>query len=429
MSDDFYNFSPAYEQIIAVLCATQPRFFGRIGHVLVPDFFRHEGVQLIVKAAQGIAKELGHGPEDARSVMQRIVTWIDDGKVTEEQRVEALDVLIDSPKPPSIDEALREVIEVVKRREQQDLVQLAIEEYGKKGDFEDVVRRMQKLKQLGQVDTSVGSVVGPESFTRIARMSVVDRLPTDISEIDINLNGGLPRGALGLYSAATGGGKSLWLINQIAGAMRRGLFSVLATLELSKEQQESRILANLSGETIYAVEGNDKTAREKIEELYPVLGQCIVQDFPAGLTTVPEILDWVRRCEEVEGYKVDLVAIDYLDKLKSHVRGDDSSYSTGGTVTESLRLWLKDNKRWGWTASQPRRRAEKEKANRRIESDDLADSQHKARITDLLITAAEYEGQVTYFCPKYRLGRSQWSVGPLPHDWSRARMVPMADDV
>lgn len=422
-----YGFSPEYEQVIAVMCCTIPHFYGRVGHALVADLFRDEAVQLLVKASQAIGKDIGHGPSDHRTVMQRIAKWMDDGQVTEEMRLAALDVLIDAPTPPPVDEVVAEVVSVVKRRMQQDLVQVTIDEYGKKGDFDEVQKRLQQMRRFGQVDTSIGSVIGPESFERIKRLAAVDRLPTGIAEIDINLNGGLPRGAAGMYAGATGAGKSMWLDHQTAGAMRAGLFTAFATLELSKEQQEARILANLSGESIYAVEASDKVARQKIDQLYPVLGQCIVQDFPAGLTTIPEILDWVKRCEDVEGYPVDFVVIDYADKLKSHDRSDKSGYDAGKTITESFRLWLKDNKRWGWTASQPQRKAAKEKG-RRIEADELADSQHKARIVDLLITGIEAEGQVTYFCPKYRLGRGGWTVGPLPHDWERGRMIVMEDD-
>lgn len=425
---DSYGFDAAFEHIIALLCASSPRFYGRVGHELTPDGFRNETVQLIVKAAKAIARDLGHGPSDTRTLMQRLAKWVDDGQVTEEQRLEALDLLLEAPTPPPIDEVITEVVAVVKRHMAEAITQATISEYGKKGDFQEIQKMLQKMQRFGHVDTSVGNMVGPESFERIRKFAQMDRLPTCISEIDLNLDGGLPRGALGLYAGATGAGKSMWLVHMAANAMRAGLFTVFATLELSKEQQEERLLANLSGEPINSVRVSDKAAKDKIDKLYPVLGQCIMQDFPAKLTTVPEILDWVRRCEDVEGYPVDLVVIDYLDKLNSHNRNDQSDYAKGGTITETLRLWLQENKRWGWTASQPQRKAAKEK-QRRIESDELADSQHKARVTDLLMTGVEYEGQVTYFCPKFRLGKGGWTVGPLPHDWTCARMVVMENDL
>lgn len=425
---DTYGLSAAYEQIVAVMCATRPRFFGRVGHALVPELFKDESVQLVIKAAKSIGKDLGHGPNDFRTLMQRLVRWIDDGQVTEEMRVGVIDLFIDAPELPPEDEVIVEVVAMVKRRMEQDLVKMTIDEYGKKGDFEDVQKRMTQMRRFGVIDTSVGNVVGPESFDRIAKLAAIDRLSYGIPEVDINLNGGMPRGCLGLIAAGTGSGKSMQLTSQTAVAMRQGLFTAFATLELSKEVQEARLLANLSGETIDAIELNDERAREKIEEMYPVLGQCIMQDFPARLTTVPEILEWVKRCEDKEGYAVDLIVIDYADKLRSHDKNDKGGYTEGGTVTETLRLWVEQNKRWGWTASQPQRKVA-DKKGRRIEADELADSQNKARICDLLITQTEYEAQITYFCPKFRRGKSQWMVGPLPHDWVRGRMIPMLDDV
>lgn len=424
---DSYRLSLAYEQIVAVMCATHPRFYGRVGYALVPELFKDEAVQLTIKAAKAIGKDIGKGPEDVRTLMQRLVRWMDDGQVTEDMRLGVVDLFIDAPALPPEDEVIAEVVAMVKRRMEQDLVKLTIDEYGKKGDFEEVQTKMTQMRSFGSVDTSIGNIVGPESFDRIAKLAAIDRLSYGIPEIDINLNGGMPRGCLGIVAADTGAGKSMQLTSQTAVGMRAGLLTAFATLELSKEVQEARLLANLTGETIDVIELNDKRARKKIESMYPVLGQCVMQDFPAKLTTVPEILQWVARVEDVEGYQVDLLVIDYADKLKSHEKNDKSTYDTGGTVTETLRLWVEQNKRWGWTASQPQRKAAKEKG-RRIESSELSDSQNKARICDLLITQTEYEGQITYFCPKYRRGKSQWTVGPLPNDWAYGRMIPLPDE-
>lgn len=153
-----------------------------------------------------------------------------------------------------------------------------------------------------------------------------------------------------------------------------------------------------------------------------------MQDFPSKLTTVPQIITWVDRIEQTVKRPVDVLIIDYLDKLQSHVREDASSlYQAGGTITEALRHYVDAKQKRCWTASQPQRRAGKEKG-RRIEADELADSQHKARVADVVITATRHEDQIAYYCAKFRGGKSEWSVGPIPHDWEHGRQVVMADD-
>jgi hypothetical protein len=89
-------------------------------------------------------------------------------------------------------------------------------------------------------------------------------------------------------------------------------------------------------------------------------------------------------------------------------------------------LYVFEHGMWGWTASQPRRGAAKEK-KRRIELDDMAESNKKAHVADLLITGQKtQEGdEVDYFVAKNRYGRSDFAVGPLPHAWECGQMVPV----
>lgn len=427
-----YGFSLEYERVIAVMCATRPGFYGRVGHALDADSFKDEGCKLLVKVTHLIAKDLGHGPADQRTCLQRIQTLMDDGKVDSDQRDAALDVLIEAvPTMPPEDEVSVEVIAVIRRRMEGDAVRAAMDEYGKRGDFTQVVQIIEKARNLGQVDTSIGDMVGDGSFKTIDELHMLDRLSTGIPELDIEMNSGMPRGFTGIYAADTGGGKTMFLVHQAATAMREGLSVAFATLELSKALQQARLIANLTGESLSQVESGRRgytVAKQRLTQMYPVLGECVVQEFPAKLTSVPQITDWVGRIESVTGRPVDLLVIDYLDKLRSHIKDDHgSTYATGGTVTETLRLYIHENKKWCWTASQPQRRAAKERT-RRIEVSELADSQHKARVADVVITASRHDDQLQYYCAKFRGGKSEWSVGPMPHDWEHARMVVMVDE-
>jgi hypothetical protein len=427
-----YGLSRDYEYLVALMCCTKPRFFGRVGHAVDPNMLKDPGAQILVKASQAIGKDLGHGPSDARTVFQRIARWMDDGQVTEDQRNLAYDVVMEGPQSyPPEEEVIVEIAAVLKRKMEAQVVRTAMDEYAHKGDFKSVVKMLTKANNLGKTDTSVGEKLGVGSFAEIDRLRNVDRLPVGIAEIDARLDGGMPRGSEGLIVAGTGGGKSMFMTHVLASALRLGLFAVLATLELPKGVQLARLKANLTGVPISKITMGTAADREmavsRLEKMYPVLGQCIVQYFPARTTTIIDIMEWVKRCEEVENQKVDLVVIDYIDKLKSHDSNDKNSYSEGGTIAETFHNWLEETGKWGFTASQPQRRAGKEK-NRRIEADELADSQQKARVADFVLTATRNEDQMTYFAAKYRHGESEWTVGPLPHDWCNGRQVHMADE-
>lgn len=427
---DTYALSPAFERIVAVMCCTKPGFYGKIGHAIVPDMLRLESCRLLVKAAQVIGRELGHGPSDARVVMQRLTTLMDDGQVTNDQRQDALDVFVDVDALPPEDEIIGELGAVLKRAMQHDAVRTAMDNFSKKGDFSEVVQIISKANSLGKVDTSIGEELTPGNFAEIDRMRNVDRLPVGIPEIDVHLNGGLPRCHVGMIVGGTGVGKSMFLTHVGATALRLGLFVVMATLELNKGLQQARMKANLTGVPILDIlhDVNRDVVTKRLEYIYPTLGNFVVQYFPAKITTIPEIVDWVHRCEQVKGFKVDLVLLDYVDKVRSHNKEDKNDYAGQGTVMESYRGFLEDERKFGWTASQPQRRAAKERT-RRIEADDVADSMNKARVVDLQLSAMrEGDDQILYYCPKWRLGEPEWSVGPLPHDHLHARMVHIEDE-
>ena len=60
-----------------------------------------------------------------------------------------------------------------------------------------------------------------------------------------------------------------------------------------------------------------------------------------------------------------------------------------------------------------------------IGTDDLSDSQHKARVTDLLVSLnrreEQGEVQLEWLVAKFRDGRAGGRVGPLPQDWAYGR--------
>lgn len=420
-----YDLDPDFERAVAILCATKPKFYGAVGHALDIDALALPEAKLVIKAAMAIAKDIGHGPTAQVMVMQRINRWRGEGSVSQDQIDDVVDLFLDSPEPPPERDVLNELVPIIKRRMQANTVRAAMDEYARKGDFDQVARMIAQARRIGTHDVSIGTRLGPSSFDEIARIRHLDKLPLGITELDMALNGGLPRGSLCVYVGGPGGGKSMMLSHTASHALASGLFVVYATLELSQAVVLARVKANLTGHTIDSIlEGDDEEVRKKIDELYPILGTFIVKDFPAKATTMIDIRQWVKECEEQEGYPVDAVVIDYGDKLKSHNRDDKNEYAGQGTVYEDMRLFVFETGKWGLTGSQAKGKAAKEK-RRRIEIDDLADSMNKGRVADLTISInPSPEGdELEFFVAKNRNGKSQFSIGPLPHDWSVGSMV------
>lgn len=426
-SVEAYGFDRAFERAIGLLAASTPRFWGACGYALDPDAVQLPEVKLILKAARAIAKDTGRGPTSSVLLVQRLRRWVDEGQVTLEQCYDVMDLLLETPDPPPYKEVIAEVAPLLKRRIQQDVVRVAIDEYGKRGDFERVKKMVRASERVGTHDFSEGLRLNMGSFDEMERLKHLERFPIGIPEVDTMLGGGVPRGSCTVFVAKSGGGKSMQLSHTASRNLRKGLFCVYATLELPEAEILARVMANLTGVPIDEIKnGRTKSAKQRVRQLIPQLGTFLVKSFPAKATTVGDIRDWVTQCEENEGYPVDVVVIDYGQKLRSHLR-EENEYHAQGTVYEEFRVWMEQTAKVGFTASQAKRRPGKE-AGRMLDADDIAESMKQVHVADLVLTLNRDEDQLTYNCPKWRYGISEWNVGPLPHDWERGRQVVIEDE-
>ena len=212
-----------------------------------------------------------------------------------------------------------------------------------------------------------------------------------------------------------------------AKGLRDGLFVGYATLELNVATVNARLLANLTEVPINTIMGGNHTiAREKYEEMKPNLGQFVSKWFPAKLTTMTDINAWVADAEQRMGRKMDLLAVDYGDKLASTKQADNmqsSSYAAMDTVYETMRMSSEVAQRFTITGSQAQRRKTNDR-NKRIESEDIADSMAKARICDQMISMVKSDdGMITFFVAKNRFGDENMLVGPVATNFACGRIA------
>lgn len=428
-----YRFDPVFEKAVVTLACSNARFYGRIGHALDPELFKFESSKLALRAAHTIFKESGRGPSASILVIQRLRSWMQDGKVKIEQ-VKLVAELFDDAEDtglPDPDGVINELRPVLQQRIRDEAVQAGIESFGKKGDLSKVVSLEAKAQRVGVVDTSVGTILGPDSWQAVARMREIERLPTGVTELDSMLDGGLQRGGLGMWVGGPGDGKSMALTHTCGFNVAQGAFCVYATLELPTEEVLARIKACMTGIPINALKAGDTKAAEAVfAAMASRMGRLIVQDFTPLATTFEDVEEWIDRCEQHAGRKVDAAFIDYGDKLGARKTGkskeDESGYSHGRIVFERMRIWAFESKRFAWTASQGVRRKDRKK---RLDVDDTADSMHKPRVADLVVTLNVQDGDgepsIELFCAKHRTGKSRFKVGPYPCAYEVGQIVPI----
>lgn len=396
--------------------------------------------ELALKAAKQINHDLGRGPSSTLLVIQRLRRWLDKGDVTQEQAFDVVNYFEDAEDAglPPEDEAADEVAPILRQIAQQNAVRLAIDKSSGKPDqfFQQMRKVVESGERLGAADTSTGIKIGQDSFEEIRRLRRIKRLPTGIMELDVELSGGLSRSALGVVVGGAGDGKSMFLSHVAAHAMYEGQNVVYATLEIPEGEVLARIKANLTHVPIEAIVSDQAMdiAKERLSTLTtrvtgdgaPALGFGIVKEFPAYQTVVADINEWIRTCETTEGKKVDLICIDYADRMGGgQVNGKDvGDYTAMRIVYEGLRQIAVDRECFLWTASQTTRAHKDRKRN---DVNHMSDSMHKGRIADLVVSlnvCGEGDEDIEFFVAKHRTGKGKVTVGPLPHDFAHGRVAP-----
>lgn len=428
---DRYALTEDYERAVAYYCAASPSFFGRVGHAIDPARIGQPTAKLAIEAARAIYLERGRGPDSLRSVVQRIRRWVEDGRVRFDDLLlvnDLFDAVEDDAKRPDEGGVLAELVPVLRRVMQQEAAISATEDYAKGSDFKRTVSIVEKARRLGEVDESIGIQLGEGSAAEIDAIRKLDKLPLGIPELDLRLRGGLRRGCFGLLLGGTGDGKSMGLGHIAATGLRRGLFVAYATLEVIPADVFARIEANLTGIPIDVILEDPAEAERRCAAMMGG-GILRVHEFTPLVTTFPDIVAWVDEIERVHGRPVDLLCTDYGDKVgapPTKGRTEDGGYRTGLVVFEGMRNWANQKRRWHWSASQATRRKDRRKL---LDVDDTADSMHKVRVADLVISLnLDGDRQMTFRSAKARHGGAGANVGPMPTDFELGRICPIVDN-
>lgn len=429
---DPYSFDPRFERAMVFLACSRPAFYGSTGYALEVEALSAPEAKLALTAAHAVYTELGRGPDGLVIVLQRLRRMVDPGGRVTMAEVQAVDDYFTAAEEdarfplPTEEQAVAELAPLLRRRMEKTIVRAAGDTYSKRGDMNALVRLVNEAGRIGRVSISLGTKLGPDMAAEIASMRHMERLSTGVLELDTILDGGLPRGSLGVAVADTGGGKSLFLAQVAAAAVLAGLFVVVATLEVPRPVWLARVLSNITGIPINAILAGELEEALRIFSTYPGIGALIVEEFTADATTIADLDEWCKVLGQREGRAPDVVVVDYFDKLIPEEK-QPSEYLACKKVYEAGRVCAQRDKGWWWTASQSKGDGGNGKHKKEVlTTSDLADSKHKARVADLIVTLnPRSEGaEVLFHVAKFRHGKAGGSIGPLPHDFACARVAP-----
>jgi hypothetical protein len=428
-SQEPYGFRPDFERALVTTASCRPKFYGRTAHALDPELLHAPEAKLVMQAAHAIFADLGRGPDKLMLIDQRLARWRHDGKVSQEQ-IDAVSEYFEEAIArglPGEDAVDMEVVPVLQHRMQHDAVKAAIDDLGKRGDYQRTVDLLGKAVRIGVTERGTGIKLGDASFSLIEKLRLLKRLPTGIIELDTYLDGGPPRGTLNVWLTGTGGGKSQAMSHTGAHSTLNGLHTAYATLELPESVVLARVISNMTGIPITLLIENPKAMEEAKRRLAALtgLGVFTVKAFTAKATTPKDIQEWVQELAAAEGRPVDFLALDYADKLVEEGGKQSPQHIAVDNVFEAVRLGAEAGNYVCWTGSQSRGREERK--SKKVDLEHTSEGMGKVRVADLVETLNydEETNEMGFFTAKNRHGRARQMIGPLPCDFALGRIAPV----
>ena len=163
--------------------------------------------------------------------------------------------------------------------------------------------------------------------------------------IDTVLGGGFSAKSLYVFMGMPKVGKSLWLGNLAAQAVKSGHNVAVISLEMNDRKYIKRLGANLLGipvnEYSTAAEGEQRMKKKIQSMAYDNLrmpGKLFVKEFPTSQASALDVERYLRKVEEQHGIKFKVVVIDYINIMKNWRNpNSENTYMKIKQIAEDIR--------------------------------------------------------------------------------------------
>ena len=249
-----------------------------------------------------------------------------------------------------------------------------VERFCRQRAIEDAVRSasllIDKEEEYGKIEILIRDAIsislnrdlGLQYFEDpLARLEEAAKTPGRIStgwrDVDDLLGGGLARTEILLFSANSGGGKSITLANLAVNMVLQGLNVLYLTLELSEEMVAARFDTMFTGVSSVNWQPHMYDIANSVVKIGEKAGRLTIKHMGSG-TNANAIRAYLKEYELKLGCVPDLLVVDYLDMMGSNQRvSADNVWEKDKQATEQLRDVLFDYNMMCATASQQTRGA------------------------------------------------------------------------
>ena len=401
----FSQYNKPFQEKIFQGLLTDLAWAAQMVEVMRPDFFELRYLEYLCDKYFNYFKEYRCFPTQSLLISIIKDSLSQDGDILlRDQIVSYLIRMRENPNPGDIAYVKTKSLDFCKRQAFKEALEQSVELISS-DNFESVISLMKNAVSIGMPNT-----VGHDFFEDIeARFQKIDRCvcPTGIPELDHKdiLAGGLGRGEIGVVTANTGVGKSHYLVQMGANAMRYGKNVLHYTFELTESAVGIRYDSNLCGIPSSDVRDNKKKVQDFYEKNNSDLGRLIIKEYPTGAASVTTIRNHIEKLA-LRNFKPSVIMIDYADIMRS-TRQYDSLRHELKLIYEELRNLAMEMRIPIWTASQ----ANRDSANSDIVGlENMSEAYGKAMVADLVISISrkpteKATGSGRLFIAKNRAGK------------------------
>jgi len=179
-------------------------------------------------------------------------------------------------------------------------------------------------------------------------------VPTGISVIDENLDGGHAKKELGILCAFTGLGKTSLGINFCWGGAQRGFRTALASLELDEEKCMERTYSLIARYPYNMIRGIRDSSNQHIsqdqmwDEVHHLVSQNAmgrennldIWDFSKDICSISTLSDWIHRDQDQNpDHPLDMLVVDWILMLGENPANFNASKLSGTEVRHKLQRY------------------------------------------------------------------------------------------
>lgn len=190
-----------------------------------------------------------------------------------------------------------------------------------------------------------------ESFGRFMESSSGEAISSGFDEFDARSRGGYRRGDVVMLSGQSGVGKTAFLVSSAVNFVRSGHRVVYFALDNTERDIKERVYASFTGVPIEELTLNEYV--DRIAILAPSIGtRMVIQHLPSKSVNTIDLRNilkdiqkelWLRNPDDTT---IDVVIIDYGDKVNASRNYKDIWYMLGELFDEFVGLAQSENQLW-----------------------------------------------------------------------------------